>query len=62
MEKASWESLLSELIGARHVDQYRTDADKREAQIETFDYVLQTILERLRDAAEPLHVHSRGQE
>jgi hypothetical protein len=50
---STWEGLLQELVSARGGGQYRTDQERQEAQIETFDYVLQSILEKLklRDAA-----------
>ena len=46
MEKPTWKELLAELMRVR-TTQYRDDNDHAEARLETLEYVVQTMLERL---------------
>lgn len=48
MEKVSWENLLDQLVALRR-RQYRTDAEMEESRIQTIEFVVQSMLEKLRD-------------
>lgn len=46
---SDWQDLLNELITARNAD-YRDDIERREARYDSLEYVVLTMLEKLRDA------------
>jgi len=45
----TWESLLDDLVATRN-GQYASDPERNEARIDALEYIVQTILEKLRDA------------
>jgi hypothetical protein len=45
---STWASLLSELVAVRNRE-YRSEPERKEVQIETLEYIVQTMLEKLRD-------------
>lgn len=47
--ESTWEDLLNEIITARNAD-YRDDVQRREARYDSLEYVVITMLEKLRDA------------
>jgi hypothetical protein len=46
---STWQSLLEEFVRVRNT-QYRDDPEEAAARMESIEYTLQTILEKLRDA------------
>ncbi len=44
----TWQSLLDELVHVRNAE-YRTDNERTETIIDSLDWIVQTILEKLRD-------------
>lgn len=45
---STWQGLLDDFIRVRDA-QYRSDPDEAAARMESIEYTLQTILEKLRD-------------
>lgn len=48
--EVTWQSLLDEFIQVRDYGDYRDDTARDRARMESFDYTIQTILEKLRRA------------
>lgn len=46
---STWQSLLDELVRVRDMD-FRSDPERDKAQRDTLEWIVQTILEKLRDA------------
>jgi len=47
----TWEGLLEDLVAARNGD-YRSDPERNEARLNAIEYIVQTMLEKLRDEAD----------
>jgi hypothetical protein len=45
---STWESLLQALVNGRDAD-YRSDADRDQARRDNLEWIVQTMLEKLRD-------------
>lgn len=45
---STWASLLEELVKCRNGD-WRSDPERAEAMLGTLEYIVQTMLEKLRD-------------
>lgn len=50
---STWQSLLDELVRVRDMD-FRSDPEREQARRDTLEYVVQTMLEKLRDAEDVL--------
>jgi hypothetical protein len=46
---STWQDLLNELMTARNAD-YRDDVERRQSRFDSLEYVVITMLEKLRDA------------
>lgn len=46
---STWESLLNELVACRDSDQYRSEPEHDRARRDNLEWIVQTMLEMLRD-------------